>query len=194
MTENYSVKINRHDGALEIAGDKEWVDQKLAQLADVFTMPLSDSATDSDRDAAADERKKSSRSRRKTKAATNGETKPARRRSSGSTRVKGLDLAPKGKQSFDEFVGEKQPKSQHDKSAACVYYLSEIAEITPVTSDHVYTCYRDQGWDMPPDMATSLFLTASKKGSLDTSNLDDITIEPRGVNHIERGLPTKKER
>jgi len=63
-----------------------------------------------------------------------------------------------------------------------------------VTSDHVYTCYRDQGWDMPPDMAASLFLTASKKGFLDTSNLDDVRIEPRGVNHVERGLPTKKER
>ncbi len=63
-----------------------------------------------------------------------------------------------------------------------------------MTSDHVYTCYRDQGWDMPPDMAASLFLTASKKGFLDTSNLDDVRIEPRGVNHVERGLPTKKER
>jgi hypothetical protein len=94
MTENYSVKINRRDGAIEIAGDKEWVNEKLAQFADVFTMPLPDSATDSDSDAAANERKKSFRSRRKTKATTNGETKPARRRSSGSTWVKGLDLAP----------------------------------------------------------------------------------------------------
>jgi hypothetical protein len=191
MTDNYTVKINRRDGAIEVSGDKEWVEEKLAEFAGVLTAPLSVGPEDSD--APSNQRRKP-RPRRKPKAKPVGgrATKTIRRRSSGATRVKGLDLAPKGKQSFDEFVTEKKPKSQHDKNAVSVYYLTEIAEITPVTSNHVYTCYRDQNWDMPPDMATSLFLTASKKGFIDTSNLENIKIEPRGVNHVERGLSPKK--
>ena len=91
-------------------------------------------------------------------------------------------------------MAEKQPKSQHDKNAASVYYLSEIAEIAPVTSHHVFTCYRDRDWAIPPSMAQSLFLTANKKAFLDTSDLDDIKIVPRGVNHVERGLTPKTKK
>jgi hypothetical protein len=60
-----------------------------------------------------------------------------------------------------------------------------------VTSNHVFTCYRDQQWPVPTDIANSLARTASRKGFLDTSDLDDIKVEPRGTNHVERGLPVK---
>jgi hypothetical protein len=192
MTDSYSLKINRREGSIEVSGDKEWVEEKLAEFAGVLTAPLSVEPDDSD---TASKQRRAARSRRKpkAKASAGAAAKTARRRSSSATWVKGLDLAPKGKQSFGEFVAEKNPKSQHDRSAASVYYLTEIAEIAPVTSNHVYTCYRDQNWDMPPDLRTSLFLTASKKGFIDTSNLEDIKIEPRGVNRIERGLPAKKK-
>jgi hypothetical protein len=193
MAENYSVKINRRDRSIEVSGDKEWVEAKLAEFADVLTAPFSPAEPNDQGAVTGDAQPGRPRRKRKARSAMNGQPKQGRRRTNGLTRVKGLDLAPKGKQSFDDFVVEKQPKSQHDRSTASVYYLSEVAEITPVTVNHVYTCYRDQNWDMPPDLRASLFLTASKKGFIDTSDLEDIKIEPRGVNRIERGLPTKKK-
>lgn len=76
----------------------------------------------------------------------------------------------------------------------CVYYLVEKAEIAPATLDHVYSCYRYVDWPVPADMRNSLQVTASRKGYIDTSNTEDIKIEPKGVNHVERGLPAKKEK
>lgn len=192
MAENYSVKINRRDGCIEVSGDKEWVEAKLAEFADVLTAPFTPAEPDDRGAITGPSQPTRPRRKRKAKSAANGQPRETRRRATSVTRVKGLDLAPKGKQSFDDFIAEKQPKSQHDRSTASVYYLSEVAEIAPVTVNHVYTCYRDQNWDMPPDLRTSLFLTASKKGFIDTSNLEDIKIEPRGVNRIERALPAKK--
>jgi hypothetical protein len=63
-----------------------------------------------------------------------------------------------------------------------------------VTSDHIYTCYRDRDWAVPTNMANSLHVTGSRKGFLDTGHVDDIKVEPRGVNHVERGLPQKKKK
>jgi hypothetical protein len=193
MTDIYTLKVNRRDGSIEVSGtDKEWVESKLSQLGDVLKTPLVEAR---DEGHANSRRKRPSRSRQRALGDSSASSvrRASRRKPSGSTRVRGLDLAPAGKQSFKEFVSERKPKSQHDKNALSIYYLTEVAGVTPVTSNHVYTCYRDQNWDMPPSMAASLCLTASKKGFIDTGNLEGIKIEPRGVNHAERGLPAKKE-
>lgn len=186
----YMVKINRRDGAIEVSGDKEWVEEKLVEFADVYNVPAQDVPAAESGPLRPRQR---SRSRRKPKPMENGTTKAPRRRAGAPSRVKGLDLAPKGKLSFDAFVVEKQPGNQHDRNVSSVYYLAEVAEIGPVTMDHVYTCYRDRGWAVPADLRNSLQLTASRKGFLDTANMDDIKVEPRGMNHVERGLPAQKK-
>jgi hypothetical protein len=184
MADVYVVKINRQEGSVEVAGDKDWVEQKLAEFADVYS-------GEPTQPAARVKPAKTTR-KRQTKPATDGGS-PVRRRTGSPTRVKGLDLAPKGKQSFAAFVSEKQPKSQHDQNVLSVYYLLEIAEVAPVTWNHVYTCYRDQGWAVPADMANSLQVTASRKTFLDTADMENITLEPRGTNHVEHHLPAKKK-
>jgi hypothetical protein len=133
--------------------------------------------------------KRQTRKRAERKRSEGGETKP---RTSGPKQVKELDFTPKGKTSFGDFVTEKQPKSQDDKNVVSVYWLIEHAVVTPVTIDHVYTCYREQNWPLPTDMANRLALTASRKRFLNTSNYDDIRLTPTGTNHVEHKLPPKK--
>jgi hypothetical protein len=189
MADTYTIKINRRDGSIEASGDKDWVEEKLAQFAEIYSGPLAE-ASGGDREP----QRQTPRTRRKAsrKPPDDGAQKTPRRRATAPTRVKGLDLSPAGKQSFEEFVAEKQPVNQHDRNLSSVYYLAEVAEVSPVTIDHVYTCYRDRGWAIPSNLRNSLQLTASRKTYLDTADMDDIKLEPRGVNHIERALPARE--
>jgi hypothetical protein len=120
--------------------------------------------------------------------------KKSRPRSTSPTVLRDLDLAPKGKKSFKAFVEEKQPKTQHDKNVISVYYLTEIAKGGPVTTSHVFTCYRDMpDWRVPANVANSLALTTNRKRFLDTSDMQNITVTPTGMNHVEHDLPPKKK-
>jgi hypothetical protein len=60
MAEIYTVKVNRRDGAIEVSGDKEWVEKKLAELAEVLTTPLANVQGESEGGTT---RKRTSRSR-----------------------------------------------------------------------------------------------------------------------------------
>ncbi len=196
MTDNYSVKINRRDGAIEVTGDKEWVDEKLTQLSTVLTGPIETVGGESDHEPIRDEKPTRKRPTRKPKAAGEaGDGKKQHRRTGSPTVLRDLDLAPKGKKSFKAFVQEKQPKTQHDKNVVSVYYLTQIAKIGPVTTSHVLTCYRDmtRDWRLPADVPNSLALTTNRKRFLDTSDMQNIMVTPAGFNQVEQDLPPKKK-
>jgi hypothetical protein len=108
-----------------------------------------------------------------------------RRKPVAPTLVKELNLRPKNQESFSDYVSKKPPKNDHERKLVSVYYLKRILEIEAVGAAHVYTCFRDQGWKVPPDLQTSLRLTANKKGWLDTSDSNNINVPVRGENHIE---------
>ena len=125
---------------------------------------------------------------------TAGEKATARRRSTGSpTLIKDLDLTPNGKKSFQDFITEKNPETQNDRSVVSVYYLDQIAGISPVTINHVFTCYRRAGWKIPAHLPNGLAVTAHEKGFFDTSNLQDIKLVSHGINRVEHDLPKKSK-
>lgn len=119
-------------------------------------------------------------------------TRTARRRASGPsvTYDKTLNLRPAGLQSFEDFVAEKKPSSDHERNLIAVYYLTRIAEVT-ATIDRVYTCYKDRGWRVPTNLRNALPLTAAKKGWLITKNLNDLKVAVPGENYVEHDLPAK---
>lgn len=124
--------------------------------------------------------------------------KPARkkRKSTSKSRqspsiVKELDLSPKGKKSFQDFVEEKQPSSNSEKCTVAVYYLHHELGIENITINQVFTCYRDVKKWKPGDVYDYLAKTASNKGWLDTSNMEDISITPQGEHFVETQLPQK---
>lgn len=120
-----------------------------------------------------------------------------RRRSNASssdwTFDKSLDLRPAGKLSFSDFVEQKQPRSNEDRFAAVIYYLTEVLEFPAVTADHVGSVFRlTPSWREPSGLPTRLRVTSSRKGTFSTSNMKDIKLTPHGRNFVEHDLPPKK--
>jgi hypothetical protein len=106
------------------------------------------------------------------------------------TIVKDLDLKPRGKASFAEFAQTKNPTSHYERCLITVYYLTNIAEVSPVGVDHVYTCFKVMGWRVPADLRNAMQVAASTKGWLDTSNMSDIRVTVHGDNYVEHDLST----
>lgn len=131
---------------------------------------------------------------RKRQKSDNGAKTTAKRSSSAPTMVKDLDLAPKGKTSFKDFVAEKAPTTNDDKNVVIVYYLAQVTGTSPITIDHVFTSYRSAGWKIPKNLQNSLAVTASRKGYFETSDLRDIRLEVHGINRVEHELPEKAKK
>ena len=128
--------------------------------------------------------------------------KPSKRknRSKGSQRpikrtrltiVKSLNLRPKGKKSFSDFVTEKKPADNQQRCTAAVYYLKNFVGQTTVTQSDVYTCFKEVSWRIPANLDNTLRLVAHRKGWLDTADTADIKLTARGENLIEHDLPPK---
>jgi len=102
--------------------------------------------------------------------------------------IKDLNLMPKGKKSFADFIAEKQPSSNQQKCTVAVYYLNQILDVASIGVDHVFTCYKSAGWRIP-NLGNVLRLTAFRRGWLDTSNMMDVKLTTHGLNLIEHDLP-----
>lgn len=114
--------------------------------------------------------------------------KTSRKRSS-PTRLKDLNLRPRGEKSFIDFVGEKQPQTDHERKLVSVYYLERVLELEGVTVDHVYSCVKELNWKVPSNLVNSLQLTATRKAWLDTSDMSSIRVAVPGENYVEQDLP-----
>jgi len=109
------------------------------------------------------------------------------------TLLKELNLTPSGKKSFDDFVNEKLPLTYMEKCVVCVYYITNELE-QPVSTNHVFTCFKLKRWRVPANLENTLQYISSQRGWLDTANMIDIKITQNGVNFVEYDLPTKKEK
>jgi hypothetical protein len=106
--------------------------------------------------------------------------------------VKELNLAGQGdKPSLKDFYSKYTPSNNHERNLLFVYYLQNVAKITPITSNHVFTCYRNTNERIPGAFVQILRDTASKKGWLDTSSLDNISLTTHGINQVEREIGKK---
>ena len=106
--------------------------------------------------------------------------------------VKDLILNAEGdKPSLKEFYSKKGPKSNYEHNVVFCYYLLKIREIKQIGINHVYTCYKEVKQRIPV-LGVSLSET-SKKGWLNTSDMTDIKITPRGENYVEHDLPKVKK-
>ena len=111
--------------------------------------------------------------------------------------LKELDLVTKGSRvGLKDFIKRyRKLKGAQEHNGVFVYYLAKIADVKPITVDHVYTCYKDVGAKPPTAFVQSLWDTARKKATIDTSSVQDIKLTMRGENWVEHELPkadTKK--
>ena len=109
--------------------------------------------------------------------------------------VKNLDLRPKDKQSFADFVASKRPSTNLERCLTAAYYLSDILGLGDVGADHVYTCFKDhKAWRIPSDLRNTLAQTSSRKNWLDTSDMEAIGLTPQGRNVVEHDLPRNEKK
>lgn len=120
------------------------------------------------------------------------ERKPRKPSKLGYEIEKDLVLAKEGdKPSLKEFYSQKKPGSNYERNVVFCYYLLRVRELKPIDINHVYTCYKEVNQRVG-SLDVSLSET-SKKGWLDTSDMNDIRLSIRGENFVEHDLPKVKK-
>jgi hypothetical protein len=102
--------------------------------------------------------------------------------------VKELDLRPNDQPTLREFFGGLNPETQTQQVAVFVYYMQHKANVTKITANHVFTCFKEVNVKSPPDLPQIIRNTASKHGWVDCSDTDDIKITNRGEALVEHDL------
>lgn len=104
--------------------------------------------------------------------------------------IKDLDLSGgDDKPSLREFYGRYSPKSNQERNLIFCYYLHQIINHTPINVNHVFTCYRNiVGIKAPGNIRQSLKDTAHRRGWIDTSSLENITVPVTGINYLEHDI------
>lgn len=79
--------------------------------------------------------------------------------------LKDLDLSGRNgtSQSLKDFVAEKNPGSNVQKTAVFVYYLQNILRVDEISKDHIFTCYKTLGYRMPNNLQQNLTDTCSSR-------------------------------
>jgi hypothetical protein len=166
---------------IELEGPETYVDKKLQEL-DVFNTLVTKMKE-------AEQLPSKKRGEQKAK----GEKKVTKpRKPEIYEMVKDLILTAEGdKPSLKAFYSGKKPTSNYEHNVVFAYYLLKIMGKGPIGINHFYTCYKEINRRVP-SLSVSLSET-SGKGWLDTGDMNDIKITPRGENYVEHDLPKTKQ-
>lgn len=178
------IMLKIGDAAIEVEGSESYVDKKLEEPSSFDGLIDKISGT-----ARLAQPKKKARGKRVSE--KEGKTqKPSRRE--GYEILKDLVLTAEGdKPSLETFYSQKKPKSNYERNVLFCYYLLKIKEVKPIGINHIYTCYKDIKQKVGA-LGVSLSET-SRRGWLDTSNMGDIKLSPRGEEFVEYDLPRVKK-
>lgn len=168
MASEYSIKINRRDGALEItAPDGPWVDAKLQELTSVYTDPLpADPPENGTPDSGpSTKRAKRARAAASPPAPSDDATPPTptkvRRRNGRPS--KNPELEPKLTRDvltkLQTCIEERQvawDKKQTHQAAIIATFLHDTIAWPGVDADDLYTVYRALGLDGPTNFRSLL--------------------------------------
>lgn len=117
--------------------------------------------------------------------------KGRQRRRATPSLVKDLNLRPLGKKALFDFFQDKQPNSNQKMFAVFVYYLKNEADVSAITPDHIYTCFKHLKKPIPKNLTGALHTAANRDEYIETSNIQDIQITSHGENFVEYELPPK---
>jgi hypothetical protein len=169
MACEYSIKINRRDGALEITGpEQSWVDAKLQELQTVYMDPLPDAEDGAESSTPSNTGKRAQRRPTKKAAPPVGGSESApkpkaatRRRSGRPKRNPDLEavLTREAKEGLQEYIHERQAawdKKQTNQAVIIATYLHDELDWTGVDENDLYTVYRALGLDGPTNFRSVL--------------------------------------
>lgn len=95
--------------------------------------------------------------------------------------------------SFKDFVADKQPKNEGEFWAVSAYYLQKLRGISPVTLNHVYTCYAEVKRKPPTAFKQALINTKNRHGWIEPDEQGNVHIPHRGVVYVEHDLPASEK-
>lgn len=95
--------------------------------------------------------------------------------------------------SFKEFVADKKPKSEGEFWAVSTYYLQKLRGISPVTLDHIYTCYAEIKRKPPTAFRQTLINTKNRHGWIEPDEHGNVNIPHRGVVYVDHDLPATEK-
>ena len=106
---------------------------------------------------------------------------------SGGQLLKDLDLSERNgaNVSLKDFVAEKNPSSNVQKTAVFVYYLQNKLNIEEITIDHIFTCYKSMSFRMPNNLKQNLTDTCSSKYGYISRKDGKYTMTVVGANYVE---------
>ncbi len=114
---------------------------------------------------------------------------PKSDRNAGLKLVADLDLMPEGKEFLKDFVTAKNPGTAEEQVLLFVYYMTHTLSVSPITPDHVLSCFKPAGKKVPVDLRQTIRNVAKNKAWLNT-DLDDLHVTTQGENHVEHTLGT----
>jgi len=168
------LRIDLSQKILEAEGSETFVREIYSDFKDRISAPVQET-----------QRKEKSTLKSKAARPPSGTRKP-RTAKETHTMVKELDLAAKDdKSSLKDFFARYKVSSNYERNLIFAYYLQNVAKVTPITSNHIFTCYRYVQIKVPVAFNQSLWDTSSQKAWIDTSSLEDIKVPTQGINHIE---------
>ncbi len=113
--------------------------------------------------------------------------RPKTDRNTGLTPIGDLDLMPKGKKSLSDFTSEKDPRTDEDHVLLFVYYLTQIATVSPINVNHILTCFKAVSRKVPADLRQTIRNIAKKRAWI-SSDMDDLKTTTVGENYVEHTL------
>jgi len=121
-----------------------------------------------------------------------GKSSKASRTPSTPKMLGDLVLNPPGKKSFKDFIAEKAPSSNDEKTLVAVYYMEQELGIKDLTPDHVFTAYKTANWRPPAYPRNQVQVVKSKYAWIDYGNdMKDIKTTYAGQTYVEYDLPKK---
>ena len=179
---NNKIKIDLLTGNIEAEGSQEFVEMIYNDFKDKLTIGLGEETPIQDSHQII---KKPLKAKAPKKSAKSKGSKPT------LSILKDLNLDGDGNtQGLREFFGQHKPSTNFQRNLIFTYYLQYILEITDITLDHIYSCYRHiSSLKVPQQLQQSLWDTSFRKGWLDTSQAEEIKVAIPGMNYLEHDMP-----
>ena len=180
------LRIDLSQGIIEAEGTEEFVSSIYSDFKDKLALKAPDIPEKS-----VSATPPSSPKRRTSSAKSKASSKPKtanHKSSSTPTLLKDLDLKGGENENLKDFYSKYSPKNNMEKNLVFAYYLEHEVGETPITLDHIFTCYRHMKFKVPKALHQSLVDTARRNGWLDTSSMNDIKVPISGMNHIEHDM------
>jgi len=109
-------------------------------------------------------------------------------RNAGIELVPDMDFRPSGKQTFKDFLEEKNPANDLETVLVAVYYLRHLMVITKVGPDHVMTAFKEAGKAIPVDLKQTIRNIKKSKAWLNFTDIKDVRTTTQGDNFVEHNL------